>query len=122
MEDTRKIIPIDEHRATDAATIEKEQWAQGFKAFMSQWNFEEQPGVLNLESVPACPEGLQLLYYFSIKYPTAYEIARARRYQDPPPAVTRTVGWKAYCDHVSGCFDCQEGGAPPIPYAGKWRQ
>jgi hypothetical protein len=118
MEETRKIIPIEEHRATDEATAEKAKHDEGFKEFLSQWDFPEHPGVMNLEAVPACPIGLELLYYFSTKYPTAYEIARARRYQDPPPAVTRTVGWKAYCDHVSGCFDCQEGGAPPIEYEG----
>jgi hypothetical protein len=119
MDDTRQIIPIHEHHAADAANVEKQLYAEGFHDFMSQWDFPDRPGLLDLEAVAACPEGLELLYYFSIKYPTAYEIARARRYQDPPPAVTRTVGWKAYCDHVSGCFDCQEGGAPPIAYEGR---
>jgi hypothetical protein len=35
MEDSRKIIPIDEHHAADSAATEKEKWDQGFKAFMS---------------------------------------------------------------------------------------
>jgi hypothetical protein len=115
----REIIPIDEHRAADTATTEADKRREGFRQFLSQWEFPEKPGVLNMETVPACSEGLELLFYFSQNYPTAYEIARARRYQDPPPAVTRTVGWKAYCDHVSGCFECQEGGASPIPYEGR---
>jgi hypothetical protein len=121
MEDTRTVIPIEEHIAADSAAAEKEQWREGFCQFLSQWNFEGHPGVLNLEAVPTCPVGLELLHFFSLKYPTAYEIARARRYIDPPPAVTRTVGWKSYCDHVVGCYDCQEGGAQPISYDGLYR-
>jgi hypothetical protein len=125
MEDTRQIIPIDEHETADAATVAKQHRDEGFIEFLSQWYIPgdpenpTKPEALHLGSVPACPEGLELLYYFSTKYPTAYEIARARRYIDPPPAVTRTVGWKAYCDHVSGCGDCQESGAESYRYKGK---
>jgi hypothetical protein len=106
----RTIIPIDEHRAADAAITEADKHREGFRQFMSQWEFHDKPGVLDLEAVPACPEGRELLYYFSQKYPTASEIARARRYQDSPPAVIRTVGWKAYCDQFPAALSAKRFG------------
>jgi hypothetical protein len=105
MDDTRTIIPIaDQEAATDRDTQ-----IAALQSFCSQWTLEE---------MPACPVGMELLYYFSLKYPGAYDMARPRRFMDPPPPVTRTLGWKAYCDHQSSCFDCQEGGAQPIRYEG----
>jgi hypothetical protein len=106
-------------------TTEKQKHVEAFREFLSQWltpfdcGNPTKPRVLDLEAVPACPEGLELLYYFSPKYPTAYEVARKKAFVDVPPAVHRTLGWQAYCEHFAGCADCQEGGAPPIKYEGR---
>jgi hypothetical protein len=117
MEDTRKIISIDEHRAADSAVAEKERWDASFADFMSQWYTDEVPGkdgkpavlsILNLEVISACPKGLQLLHFFAIKYPNAYEMALM--YVDVPPAVQRTLAWQAYCELVASCENCREAG------------
>jgi hypothetical protein len=85
------------------------------KAFRSQWDFPDRPGVMNLESVPACPEGLELLYYFSQHCPTAYEIARARRYQDAPPSGDPDGRMEGLLRPHRGMCRFSEDGADPIP-------
>jgi hypothetical protein len=107
MEDTRQIIPFEEQ---NAATDRDTQVAT-LKAFISH---------LSLEEMSACPDGMELLHLFSLKYPTAYELARQKRFVDVPPTGHRTLGWQAYhCEHVAGYADCQEGGAQPITYQGR---
>ncbi|WP_263377345.1 hypothetical protein [Granulicella paludicola] len=58
------------------------------------------------DEMPACPVGMKMLFEMARRYPSAFEIARQRRFIDPPPTVVRTMGWKAYCEHVMGCVDC----------------
>jgi hypothetical protein len=99
---------------------EKQEHFEGFREFLSQWftsfDFDSptKPRILDLEIVPTCPDGLELLYYFSVKYPTPYEVARKKFYVNVPRAVHRKVGWTAYCEHVAGCADCHEDGVPPV--------
>jgi hypothetical protein len=97
-------IPDPEEQTQQAAT------AVFMRDFLDQFTLPDE--------MPACPTGMKMLFEFARRYPSAYEMARQRRFIDPPPTVVRTLGWKAYCEHVSGCADCSKGGASPVQYEG----
>ncbi|WP_263377455.1 hypothetical protein [Granulicella paludicola] len=46
------------------------------------------------DEMPACPVGMKMLFEMARRYPSAYEIAKQRRFTDPPSTVNRTMGWK----------------------------
>ena len=73
------------------------------REFVGQWA---------LEDIPACDEGISLLFDFAQAHPGVYRLAFVRGFDgDPHPMVKSLAKWKAYAEHVSACPKCNETGA-----------
>lgn len=92
----RTIIPAADEEATRVRHLE----ALRLKAFCSQWD---------LESIPACDEGMALLLKFADAHPGAFELARKSGFGDQThPMFDQLERWHAFTAHVSACPKCNE--------------
>jgi hypothetical protein len=92
--DEQLIIPASEEAAAQKLEADK----AALRAFVGNWT---------METMPACDEGMKLLWRYAVANPTAYELALQRRFLDPPP-MARTKLWQAFAEHASTCADCNE--------------
>lgn len=106
------IIPTDQLAAEEAAATKAEADKHALREFISQWELEE---------LPACPEGMEILLHLEQRYPSIYAIARNKHFRGEslPPNVAVNAAYRAFVAHFSSCADCNEGGAKPIPYNGR---
>jgi hypothetical protein len=87
-------------RQQEEATRAEGAAAARFTEFSSQWN---------MESMPACNEGMALLLDFADAHPSAYRLAEQRGFTElRHPMFGMLARWKAYADHVSTCSKCNE--------------
>jgi hypothetical protein len=105
--DERHYITVEEEQAEQA----KSKAAEGFAAFLSQWNLEAFPGQLNLETVPACDAGMRLLYAFALAQPKVFDLIKSRGFIADEPRLKNSPHWRAFSEHVQTCPKCNEIGA-----------
>ena len=67
------------------------------------------PGQWLPEDVPACDEGLELLWQFAQRYPSLYALAEKAGFLDPThPAFAKNEAWRLFAQHCSTCPKCNE--------------
>jgi hypothetical protein len=91
-----EIVSVQDEEATRLKTAT----AARFNEFISQWN---------METMPACDDGMRLLLQFADAHPNAYRLAQQRNFTEMThPMFNALAKWRAYAVHVSACPKCNE--------------
>ena len=86
--------------ADEEATRQRTEQSTRLQQFISQWD---------METIPACDEGMTLLLQFAEAHPTAYQWADQRNFIElTHPMFAKLPKWMAFARHVSTCPKCNE--------------
>ncbi len=94
----------------EAVERQRELDAAALREFVTQWD---------MESMPACPVGMALLYELSTAHPSAYEMARQKGFQETP-RLNNNQRWLAFTAHRNTCLDCNESGVLSHRFEGRY--